>query len=222
MAPVIERWGRIPYLEAHARQLDLVARRAAGAIEDTLALCEHDPVITLGRGTDPRDVLDRRFPTVETERGGEATYHGPGQLLGYVIRRLPPAARDLHAHLRLLEGWIIDALAAFGVVGVRRPGATGVWIEGGAAPRKIASLGVAAKSWTTFHGFALNVDPDLTHFAAIRPCGFDASVMTSVAAELGRRVALEEAAAAVAAAAERSHVVTNANPGTPPTAPKPE
>lgn len=204
MSLAIEEWGRVPYADAHARQLDLVERRARGEIGDVLVLCEHDPVVTLGRGTDPADVLDRRFPVVATERGGEATYHGPGQLVGYLVRLLPEGRRDLHAHLRALEGIVIDALAEFGVEGRRKPGATGVWVAEGGAERKIASLGVAAKAWTTFHGFAWNVATDLSHFAAINPCGFDASVMTSLARVLGRPVGTDAAARATRAAAARA------------------
>jgi lipoate-protein ligase B len=199
----VEHWGRVPYEIAHARQLDLVGRRSRGEVGDTLVLCEHDPVVTLGRGTDPADVLDRRFPVVETERGGEATYHGPGQLVGYLVRLLPPGARDLHVHLRRLEQLVIDALATFGVAGVRRPGATGVWVVQKGVDRKIASLGVAAKAWATFHGFAWNVDPDLSHFRVVNPCGFDAAVMTSLADVLGRPVALADAVRAVSDAAAR-------------------
>lgn len=200
----VRRLGRVDYEAARALQHDLVLRRARGEIADTLLLCEHPPVVTLGRGTDPADVLDRRFPVVEIERGGEATYHGPGQLVGYAIRLLPPGARDLRAHLRLLEQVVIDALTEFGIAGRRVEGATGVWVgAAGDPPRKVASLGVAARQWTTYHGFALNVDVDLAAFAAINPCGFNAGVMTSVARELGRAARLDAAEKAVEAAAAR-------------------
>lgn len=200
----VRRLGRVDYAAARALQHDLVLRRARGEIADTLLLCEHPSVVTLGRGTDPADVLDRRFPVVEIERGGEATYHGPGQLVGYAIRLLPPGARDLRAHLRLLEQVVIDALTDFGLVGRRVEGATGVWIDGDdGRPRKIASLGVAARHWTTYHGFALNVGVDLDAFTAINPCGFEAGVMTSVARELGRETRLDAAEFAVETAAAR-------------------
>jgi lipoyl(octanoyl) transferase len=177
----VRRLGRIDYEPARALQHDLVRRRAAGEIPDVLLLCEHPAVVTLGRGTNPADVLDRRFPIVEIERGGEATYHGPGQLVGYLIRLLPPGARDLRAHLRLLEDALIDSLAAFSVVGKRVEGATGVWTRFGGRDRKLASIGVAARNWVTYHGFALNLTTDLSAFAALNPCGFSADVMTSLA-----------------------------------------
>ena len=176
----VRRLGRVDYEAARALQHDLVLRRARGEIADTLLLCEHPPVVTLGRGTDPADVLDRRFPVVEVERGGEATYHGPGQAVGYLVRRLPEGGRDLRAHLRRLEAVVIDALAEFAVPGYRVEGATGVWVKVDGADRKIASLGVAARMWTTFHGFALNVGTDLDAFAALNPCGFPATIMTSL------------------------------------------
>jgi lipoyl(octanoyl) transferase len=116
------------------------------------------------------------------ERGGAATYHGPGQIVVYPIVALAPGRRDLRAWLAALEQACIDALAGFGLAAGRRPGATGVWIAG---ERKLASLGVAARRWVAWHGLALNHVPDLSHFAAIRPCGMPASVMTSMAAELG-------------------------------------
>ena len=196
----VRRLGRVDYAPTHALQHELVLRRAKGDIPDTLLLCEHPPVVTLGRGTDPADVLDRRFPVVEIERGGEATYHGPGQSVGYLIRRLDVGYRDLRRHLRLLEDVLIQALADFGVEGFRVEGATGVWTRLDGADRKLASLGVAARNWVTYHGFALNVSTDLSAFAALNPCGFPASVMTSVAQACGRTIALADVENAVAAA----------------------
>jgi lipoyl(octanoyl) transferase len=206
----VRRLGRVDYEAARALQHDLVERRARGDIPDTLLLCEHPPVVTLGRGTDPADVLDRRFPIVEVERGGEATYHGPGQVVGYAIRLLPPGRRDLHAHLRLLESVVVDAVARFGVVGRRREGATGVWTDDEeGVPRKLASIGVAARRWVAFHGFALNVATDLDAFSAVNPCGFAAAVMTSLERATGREVALAE----VEAALERSAKAVWQSPG---------
>lgn len=173
----VVRWGRTSYLDAHARQQELVARRLAGAIGDTLVLTEHEPVITLGRKT-PRDAeYAGSIPLVEVERGGEATYHGPGQLVVYPIVLLEGERRDLHRYLRDLEEVVIRMLATLGVVGGRKPGLTGVWI----GERKVCSLGVAVRRWVAWHGFALNVTTDLDAFRGFKPCGLDAEVMTRVA-----------------------------------------
>ena len=187
----VERWGLVPYAEAVRRQLERVAARRAGTIGDTLVLVEHPPVYTLGarRGADAHVVWDeptRAAAGIElhqASRGGDVTYHGPGQLVGYPILDLS-AERDLHAYLRRLEEVLIRALAASGLAATRRPGLTGIWCE----DRKIAAIGVAVKSWVTYHGFALNLDPDLTHFGGIVPCGITASEggITSMARELGR------------------------------------
>lgn len=198
----VRRLGRIDFEPARALQHELVLRRAAGEIADTLLLCEHSPVVTLGRGTDPADVLDHRHPVVAIERGGEATYHGPGQAVGYLIRRLEDGARDLGRHLRLLESIVIRALATFGVDGLRVPGSTGVWVDTPDGRKKIASLGVAAKRWTTYHGFALNVAVDPKAFDVINPCGMPAGVMTSLDAVLGRPASMPEAYEALESAAK--------------------
>jgi lipoyl(octanoyl) transferase len=178
-------WRRTDYGEALVRQRALVEDRLAGRVTDTLVLTEHDPVITVGRGARPGNVLAPDVPVVEVERGGDATWHGPGQVVGYLVRLLPASARDMVAHLRGLEQLVIEALAGFGIDGVRFPGSTGVWVEQRGAMRKIASIGVAARRWCTWHGFALNVDCDLRAFRAINPCGFSASVMTSMRDVLG-------------------------------------
>lgn len=173
----VQRWLRTDYAQAHRRQQELVERRIAGEIGDVLVLTEHDPVITIGRGTDRADVAHASLPIVEVERGGEATYHGPGQLVAYPILALPQARRDLHRYLRDLEEVVIRVLDEFDIVGLRRPGATGVWI----GERKVCSIGVAVRRWVAWHGLALNLSADLAHFAQFRPCGLDASVMTNVA-----------------------------------------
>ena len=198
----VRRLGRVEYAPTRALQHELVSQRAADEIPDTLLLCEHPPIVTLGRGTDPADVLERRFPTVEIERGGDATYHGPGQTVGYLIRRLDIGNRDLRGHLRLLEDVIIAALAAFDVIGFRVEGATGVWTRLDGIDRKLASLGVAARNWVTYHGFALNVSTDLSAFAALNPCGFPAAVMTSMDQVRGKRTSLAEVENAVESAAK--------------------
>jgi lipoyl(octanoyl) transferase len=157
--------------------------------DDLLLLVEHEPVVTLGRGTratsmrlTPEDLAARGVGMVEVERGGDATFHGPGQLVGYPVLDLREHRQDLHWYLRQLEGVVITALAGLGVPAERNPGLTGVWTRG----RKIASIGIHVKQWVTFHGFALNVTTDLRGFDLIVPCGIDGVVMTSVAAELGR------------------------------------
>jgi lipoyl(octanoyl) transferase len=196
----VEDLGIVTYEDAHRAQEARVAARVRGEAEDTLLLLEHPPVITLGRGTDPRNLRDSaHLPVVEAERGGDVTLHAPGQVVGYVIRLLPPGERDLHAHLRLLEAIVIQALERFGIAGERLAGKTGVWVSS----RKIASLGVACRSWCTWHGFALNVDLPLDLFDAINPCGFPAAVMTSMARELGTPVAVPDVKIALADAARQ-------------------
>jgi lipoate-protein ligase B len=155
--------------------------------EDLLLLVEHEPVITLGRGTRSSslpiaipDLQRRGIGVYEVERGGDVTYHGPGQLVGYPILDLRQHREDLHWYLRQLEGVLIQALSRLGVEAGRRKGLTGVWTSG----RKIASIGVHVKQWVTFHGFALNVSTNLSAFDLIVPCGIPDVVMTSVSREL--------------------------------------
>jgi lipoate-protein ligase B len=170
-------------------QRTLCRRRLAGELDrDLLLLVEHEPVITLGRATRATSLplagaeLERRgVAVVEVERGGDVTYHGPGQLVGYPILQLREHREDLHWYLRQLEAALISTLAGLGIAAGRNPGLTGVWTGG----RKIASIGIHVKQWVTFHGFALNVSTDLRGFDLIVPCGIRDVVMTSVAAELG-------------------------------------
>lgn len=171
------RLGRVPYRAAHALQQRLVERRVAGEVCDTLVLCEHDPVVTVGRGTPAPALADPSIEVIEVERGGEATFHGPGQLVAYPILALTENRRDLHRYLRDLEQVVIDALAEIEVAGERREGLTGVWVAG----RKVCSIGVAVRRWVTWHGLALNLNADLTAFAGFRPCGLDSAVMANVA-----------------------------------------
>jgi lipoyl(octanoyl) transferase len=182
-------WGRLGYEEARARQIDRVAARRAGEVIDALVLVEHPHVYTLGRRREARaNVLAAGdVPVIEVERGGDVTYHGPGQIVAYPIIALEPDERDLHALLRHLEDGIIATLARYRIDAGREPGKTGVWRQG----RKLASLGIACRRWVTFHGLALNVTTDLSYFFRINPCGFDAEVMTSVAAELGGAESLD-------------------------------
>lgn len=175
--------GRVPYAEALAWQESLVARRLAGG-RDALLLLEHPPVYTLGRGGDPRHLgaaATGDVDVVRVGRGGQVTWHGPGQLVGYPILGLRALKPDVHWYVRGLEQVLIDALACFGVAAARRDGLTGVWV----GPRKIASIGVGIRRWVTWHGFALNVGRDLTGFDAITPCGISGVRMTSLALEGG-------------------------------------
>lgn len=168
-------FGQMPYEAAWAWQADCVQARLRGEISDLLLLGEHPPVYTLGRGTHAENLGDPgEIPVVSIERGGDITYHGPGQLVGYPIVQLKPGERDLKRLLWSLEQGLIDALAEFDVAAERELGKTGVWIAGA----KVASIGVAVKKCVTYHGFALNVSTDMAPFGRIRPCGFDASVMT--------------------------------------------
>jgi lipoate-protein ligase B len=179
-------------------QLETVAARQRDEIPDTLLLVEHPDVITMGRRARPENLLaPEGIPIFEIERGGDVTYHGPGQLVGYPILRLVDRERDLHLYLRRLEETMIRAVGELGLPAGRRQGWTGAWTLGD-RPRKLGSIGVAVKRWVTLHGFALNVATDLRRFAAIQPCGLDAAVMTSVSAELGRPVTVEAVKALVA------------------------
>ena len=177
-------------------QLALVKERQRDEVPDTLLFVEHPHVITAGRSAKKDNLLDLGdTPLFEIERGGDFTYHGPGQLVGYPIFLLRDDERDLHEYLRNLEESLIQALAGFGLEATRKAGWTGVW--NAAAERKLASIGVAVKRWVTLHGFALNVATDLGRFAAINPCGLDAAVMGSLVGELGRPVEMAAVKSAV-------------------------
>ena len=196
-ALTIVDWQRTEYRAACERQENLVTQRIAGEIGDTLVFTEHDPVYTIGvrRGADAHLIWDaaslaeKGIALEKTKRGGDITYHGPGQLVGYPILSLA-GHKDLHAYLRFLEQVLIAALGSLGLAADRREGKTGIWL----GRRKIAAIGVAVRRWVTYHGFALNVDPDLGHFAGIVPCGISAveGTVTSMRAELGRPVELAE------------------------------
>ena len=182
--------------EVWARQRELVSARQKDEIPDTLLFVEHPHVITAGRSAHKENLLATQgIPIFDIERGGDVTYHGPGQLVGYPIFLLRDDERDLHVYLRNLEEALIRALARFDLPGERKSGWTGVWTAGGA--RKLASIGVAVKRWVTMHGFALNVSTDLARFSAINPCGLDAAVMGSMSGELGRPISLDAVKAAV-------------------------
>jgi lipoate-protein ligase B len=176
--------GRTDHESADRVQKEALAARIAGG-PDRAIFCELDAVITLGRGTKPGAVVDRRWPVFEVERGGEATLHLPGQLVVYPVVGLEARHRDLPRWVWQLEGIVLGVLSDFGIEGRRRDGLRGVWVEGIFGWGKIASVGVAFRRWTSYHGFSLNVAPDLDLFGAIRPCGFDPAVMTSMECLLG-------------------------------------
>lgn len=173
----VRRLGRTRYEDAHALQRRCVDERVEGRVGDLLLLTEHEPVVTLGRGASHEQVAGVNVPVFEIERGGEATYHGPGQLVAYPIVQLGEQRRDLHRYLRDLEEVVIRVLAEFGVAGRRESGLSGVWI----GAHKVCSIGVAVRRWVAWHGFALNVHTDLAAFGEFQPCGLDPNVMTRLA-----------------------------------------
>ncbi len=188
----VEWLGRIAYAPALARQDALVAAKIADPVlPDTLLLLEHDPVYTIGRTPDRSSLLAPEslpHPVETIQRGGQATYHGPGQLVGYPIIDLSRRGRDLHRYLRFLEEVLIMSLAEVGVVGTRRDGLTGVWV----GPRKIASLGVGVRRWISLHGFAINVTAEaLAPFGAITPCGIAGVEMTALEPENGQSISVD-------------------------------
>lgn len=185
-------FGRMEYGEALGLQRELASRRARGEIPDTLILVEHDPVITLGRKTTPANFKPQNIPVFQVERGGDATYHGPGQLVGYPIVLL--ADHDVRRHVRSMEDAIIRTVRGYGIEGERLDGHPGIWVKG----KKLASIGVAVTDWVTYHGFALNVNTDLAYFELIRPCGLDPTTMTSMAKVAGREFPFSEVKARVA------------------------
>lgn len=194
--------GLVPYADALVLQEELVRRRRAGEIEDQLLLLEHPHVITLGTASHSDHVLvdeaERKLLGIElfeTGRGGDVTYHGPGQLIGYPILDLKPDRQDLHRYVRDIEEALIRGLSDFGLDGGRIGGLTGVWL----GREKVAAIGVRVSSgWITSHGFALNVDTDLRFFGSIVPCGIRQHGVTSVSRALGREVDAGEVADAVA------------------------
>ncbi len=187
--PAVVDWGLRDYRDALAAMHVLVTDRRAGRIPDTLVLVEHPPVVTVGVEGDDGAAAASGLTVVSVERGGRATYHGPGQLVGYPIVDLTPRGRDVRAFVTGLEAALVQAIRPFGVEGGHVPGRRGVWVGG---TRKVASIGVAVEGWVTYHGFALNVDVDLAPFAKFHPCGFDTPVMTSLAQETGHPVTVSE------------------------------
>jgi lipoyl(octanoyl) transferase len=209
MQLLVAHWmGRVPYREAWDLQKRLAAARAEGRIDDRLLLLEHPPVLTLGRQADDAHVLapapmlaDRGIEVIRVERGGEVTYHGPGQLVAYPIVKLADRGLYLREYVRALEGAMADTCAADGVVAARRDGHPGCWVDAdGPLVRKIGALGVRVERGVAYHGIALNVTTELADFALIDPCGMPGLRSTSIAAELGRRTEPPSTASVEAAA----------------------
>ena len=201
----VRRLGRMGYHEARELQRELVGARRAGAVPDTLLLLEHPPVITLGRSGTPDHLLgtgaelaDRGVAFVETDRGGDITFHGPGQIVGYAIVDLDPRGRDLHRYLRDLESVLIRALDELGIRAGRVAGLTGVWV----GDAKVGAIGIRVSRWITHHGFALNVDTDLSYFDLIVPCGITDRRVTSIERLLGRPLDRDAVEAGLARAFE--------------------
>jgi lipoyl(octanoyl) transferase len=201
----VRRLGLVPYAEALEWQKHLVDQRRAGEIPDQLLLLQHPPVITLGVRTrssrvnvvaTPEALAAAGVEVFETGRGGDVTYHGPGQLVGYPIISLKPDRCDVHRYVRDIEEVMIRTAAAFGVEAARVPGLTGVWVGN----EKLGAIGVRIAKWTTSHGFALNVAPDLTHFRLIVPCGIPDKGVTSLEKLLDRPVLMRDVEDAAAAA----------------------
>jgi lipoyl(octanoyl) transferase len=191
----VRRLGRMRYKDGLALQAQLVRDRQAGAVPDTLLLLEHDPVFTLGQNAHKENVLAspevlraRGFDVEETGRGGDVTYHGPGQLVAYPILSLAPDRCDIHLYLRDLEEVMILTCADYGLAAGRVEKMTGTWID----DRKVGAIGVRVARWVTSHGLALNVNTDLSAFQHIVPCGLVGRDVTSLARELGRPVAMDD------------------------------
>ena len=203
----IRRLGRVPYADALALQEALRERLASGAGGETVLLLEHPDVITFGRGAaesnasaSDTELQEQGYEVFRVGRGGDVTWHGPGQLVGYPILDLRRHGADVHRYLRDLEAVLIAALANFGLEARRREGFAGVWLD---ARRKIASIGVGVRHWITMHGFALNVSGDLSPFDQIIPCGISNVAMTSIEKETGRQDSVMEVASRVSEVALR-------------------
>ncbi|MDR3527183.1 MAG: lipoyl(octanoyl) transferase LipB [Rhizomicrobium sp.] len=196
------RDGLLPYPEAVETMEARVAAIAEGLAPELIWLVEHPPIYTAGTSAKDSDLLDARFPVFQTGRGGQFTYHGPGQRVGYVMLNLKPRGGDVRKFVRDLEEWLIRTLAQFAVKAERREGRVGIWVARGSREDKIAALGVRVRRWITFHGVALNVEPDLTHFNGIVPCGIRGHGVTSLAdlgipatmadVDVAMRIAFEE------------------------------
>jgi lipoyl(octanoyl) transferase len=188
----VVRPGLVPYPEAVAFMERRAADIAAGLAREMVWLVEHPPIYTAGTSANDSDLLDPRFPVFNTGRGGQFTYHGPGQRVVYLMLDLKRRKPDVRAYVRDLEEWLIRTLAEFGVRGERRADRVGIWVDrGGGREDKVAAIGVRIRHWVTFHGVALNVHPDLSHFSGIVPCGVRGHGVTSLA-DLGLSVSMHD------------------------------
>jgi lipoyl(octanoyl) transferase len=193
---VLPEWvirpGLLPYAEAVSAMEARVAAIAEGGAAELVWLVEHPPIYTAGTSAKDSDLIDARFPVFKTGRGGQFTYHGPGQRVGYVMLDLKRRKADVRAYVRDLEEWLIRTLAQFNVKGERREGRVGIWVvRGRGREDKIAAIGVRVRRWVTFHGVSLNVEPDLDHFDGIVPCGISEHGVTSLA-DLGLPVSMAD------------------------------
>jgi lipoyl(octanoyl) transferase len=200
------RPGLLPYPEAVSFMEERAEAIAAGRADEMAWLVEHPPIYTAGTSAKEEDLLDARFPVFKTGRGGQFTYHGPGQRVGYVMldlkrRTNPKKGPDVRKYVHDLEEWLIRTLARFNVKGERREGRVGIWVVRGKREDKIAALGVRVRRWVTFHGVSFNVDPDLSHFNGIVPCGITQYGVTSLA-DLGILVSMADVDIAMKAAFE--------------------
>ncbi|MHB8568534.1 MAG: lipoyl(octanoyl) transferase LipB, partial [Nitrososphaerales archaeon] len=183
-------------------QKEIVTSRKEKKIRDVLILVEHDHVLTMGRSSHLENLLSKDLPVYEIERGGDVTYHGPGQIVAYPILSLEERGLGVRQYIELLESVIVESLESLGLGNcVGKLGLeTGVWTAGS---KKIASIGVAVSHWVTYHGFALNVNTELSHFQKIKPCGFDSNVMTSISKELGREIEMADVKRAILSSMSR-------------------
>lgn len=205
--------GEVPYPEALAAMQARAAAIAAGEAGEAVWLLEHPPLYTAGTSATASDLLSpSRFPVFDAGRGGQYTYHGPGQRIAYVMLDLRERARDVRCLVQNLEGWVIDTLAAFNIAGERRPGRIGVWVPRPGTDRedKIAAIGIRVSRWVTFHGISLNVAPDLSHYDGIVPCGIADQGVTSFEA-LGHLVSMAEVDTVLRTAFEARFGPTAAN-----------
>lgn len=183
----IKKLGKIPYQEAYELQLSLVEEKQQGLEEDYLLLCEHEPVFTRGKGSKETNIIDKNIPVVMINRGGDLTYHEPGQLVGYIIFDLKAEKLSVKAYLDKIEKLIINTLSKIDIEAQKHPDLVGVWV----GKKKIASIGIGIKKGITMHGFALNINNSMEGFSRINPCGLDSSIMTSVKELKGKEISLE-------------------------------
>lgn len=181
----LPEWKLTPGLTAWPAAFAAMEERATaihvGTSPELIWLLQHPPLYTAGTSADPAELLDPRFPVYEAGRGGRYTYHGPGQRIGYVMLNLAERGRDVRCFVHALEGWVISALALLGIDAWRAEGRIGIWTSDDGREAKIGAIGVRVRRWVTFHGFSINVDPDLSHFGGIVPCGLPEFPVTSLA-----------------------------------------